>query len=416
METLTETALEILSHLRLRSAMRFPYLSNAFGILTCIPDMSLPDLFSTDGISLYFSPRQVCLSYRKSPDTVFHAWCHLHMHCLCFHMFYPPDCDPDLWDLACDIFSEHLLENPDAAKLCQNTVWASDVCHFLEEKTDPGERAALAASFRQDSHRYWRSSSRKDPGNDSDRVLKLWSSVSAKHRQSISDGLGMAGEKSGSLSQEVVLSSRQKCYDYRKFLTRFMTSREEILLDPDSFDYIPYLYGLSHYQNMPLIEPLEYCEVNRLDEIAIAIDTSGSCPVPIVKRFLEETLNILEQKGNFFRKMRVHFIQCDSVIQDYRIFTCKEDWNDYLSNVTVFGQGNTDFCPVFSLLEQKIKKQEIKKLRALLYFTDGDGIFPSAKPDFETAFIFLNRELEKRRIPSWAIRLNLELSDLPSGR
>ena len=104
------------------------------------------------------------------------------------------------------------------------------------------------------------------------------------------------------------------------------------------------------------------------------------------------------------------------MIQDYRIFTCKEDWNAYLSNVTVFGQGNTDFCPVFSLLEQKIKKQEIKKLRALLYFTDGDGIFPSAKPDFETAFIFLNRELEKRRIPSWAIRLNLELSDFPSGR
>ena len=147
METLTETALEILSHLRLRSAMRFPYLSNAFGILTCIPDMSLPDLFSTDGISLYFSPRQVCLSYRKSPDTVFHAWCHLHMHCLCFHIFYPPDCDPDLWDLACDIFSEHLLENPDAAKLCQNTVWASDVCHFLEEKNRSGRTGSTCRLF-----------------------------------------------------------------------------------------------------------------------------------------------------------------------------------------------------------------------------------------------------------------------------
>ena len=34
---------------------------------------------------------------------------------------------------------------------------------------------------------------------------------------------------------------------------------------------------MEQYGNLPLIEPLEYKEVNRLEELVIAIDTSGSC-------------------------------------------------------------------------------------------------------------------------------------------
>lgn len=409
MEILTETALEILSFLRLRSAMRYPYAASAFGILECKANPSLLDLFSTDGKALYFSPKLLCLGYQRSPEAVFHAWCHLHMHCLCFHIFYPEGCDKKLWDLACDIFAEQLLGSREAARLSGDALWVSDVYRFLKDSIPENERSILASAFQKDSHLYWRCTKKDGTPDDSDKIVKLWSSIIQKKRQSFSNGQGHAGDKGGSLTSEIAVHRSRKCYDYRKFLTKFMTAHEEILLDTDSFDYIPYLYGLSHYQNMPFIEPLEYREASRLDEIAIAIDTSGSCPAPIVRQFLEETLSILEQRENFFRKMRVHFIQCDSMIQDYRVFTCKEDWKSYLSNVRVLGQGNTDFRPVFSLLEKKIRSREIKKLRALLYFTDGDGIYPSKKPDFETAFIFLNHELEKRNIPPWAIRLNLDL-------
>ena len=51
-------------------------------------------------------------------------------------------------------------------------------------------------------------------------------------------------------------------------------------LNPDEFDYNFYTYGFALYENMPLIEPLEYREVKRIREFVIAIDTSGSrrCP------------------------------------------------------------------------------------------------------------------------------------------
>ena len=59
---------------------------------------------------------------------------------------------------------------------------------------------------------------------------------------------------------------------------------------------------MEHYGNIPLIEPLEYKEVNRLEELVIAIDTSGSCSGETVQRFLGETYGILSEKENFFQQ------------------------------------------------------------------------------------------------------------------
>lgn len=87
--------------------------------------------------------------------------------------------------------------------------------------------------------------------------------------------------------------------DYRKFLKQFAAT-EEVELDTESFDYIFYHFGMEHYGNLPLIEPLEYKEVNRLEELVIAIDTSGSCSKETVQRFLGETYSILSEKENFF--------------------------------------------------------------------------------------------------------------------
>lgn len=158
-----------------------------------------------------------------------------------------------------------------------------------------------------------------------------------------------------------------------------------------------------------MIEPLETTEVNRLEEFVIAIDTSGSCSGAIVKRFLEETYGILSARENFFRKMKVHIIQCDSMIQDHQVITCEEDWKKYQEHVQIQGLGGTDFTPVFRLVDQMLEKKEIRKLKGLMYFTDGDGIFPKKKPSYETAFVFLNQALEKQKIPDWAIRLNLDM-------
>lgn len=234
--------------------------------------------------------------------------------------------------------------------------------------------------------------------------------IQQKLQKELESGYGRRGLAPGTFIQDADLK-QQDSMDYHHFLSRFTVPREEAILDTDSFDYIPYHYGLTYYGNLPFIEPLEYKEVNRLDELAIAIDTSGSCSGRIVQRFLEETWSILRQRENFFSKMRLHLIQCDSMIQEHRIFTSVEEWEDAVPSLQILGHGNTDFCPVFELLEKLIQQREIRNLRGLLYFTDGDGIFPRTAPSFDTAFVFLNQATEKHKIPDWGIRLNLNLPE-----
>lgn len=70
-------------------------------------------------------------------------------------------------------------------------------------------------------------------------------------------------------------------------------------VDPDSFDYIFYNYGMTLYGNMPLIEPQETKEVRRIEEFVIVIDTSMSCSGELVQRFLEETFQVLSETESF---------------------------------------------------------------------------------------------------------------------
>ena len=256
-----------------------------------------------------------------------------------------------------------------------------------------------------------------------EQILQRWNHRLPKLQPA--GGSGQRGKTPGSAVEEAELR-RRDTMDYHRFLRQFAVAREEAILDMDAFDYIPYYYGLACYGNeissytgqdsavrsIPFLEPLEYKEVNRLDEFAIAIDTSASCSGIIVRRFLEETWSILRQRENFFSKIRIHLIQCDSMIQDHQIFTSSEQLEQAMETIKIQGLGNTDFRPVFEYLEKLIQNKEIRHLRGLLYFTDGDGIFPSRAPDWDTAFVFLNRETEKHAIPDWGIRLNLHIPDL----
>ena len=248
----------------------------------------------------------------------------------------------------------------------------------------------------------------KEGAFDKSRFLSFWSRMAREWSPHQEGQHQKAGLLAGKDSQEVQLRKKEG-YDYRRFLEKFMVCQEEVELDLDSFDYLPYWYSRTHYEGIVLLEPLEYKEVHKLDEMVIAIDTSGSCSGRVVQRFLEETYQILTSRGNFFHKMHVHIIQCDSMIQEHVVIHSREEFLDYMDQVKVKGLGGTDFRPVFTLVDQMIQDGEIRDLKGLLYFTDGDGVYPTVKPAYETAFIFLNRAYEKHEVPEWGIRLNLGL-------
>ena len=121
-------------------------------------------------------------------------------------------------------------------------------------------------------------------------------------------------EDDQSLLDELSVENREKV-DYRQFLRRFAVLREESQIDMDSFDYGFYNYGLTLYDKMPLIEPLETREVSRVEDFAVVVDTSMSCSGELVRRFLEETYTVLSESDSFFRKVNIHIIQCDDAIR-----------------------------------------------------------------------------------------------------
>ena len=235
----------------------------------------------------------------------------------------------------------------------------------------------------------------------------VWKRAARKLAENYGTGGLRRGQNCGG-KKETLSGIEKRAYDYRRFLKRFTVTREEMELDLDSFDPVAYHYGLMYYGNFPFIEPPETREGNRLEELVIAIDTSGSCKKEIVAKFLGETRSILEEKENFFSRWNVCLIQCDSFVQDVTMIHSPKEWEAYRETITIKGRGGTDFRPVFQKVEELREQHVFRNLKALIYFTDGDGIYPEQKPDYETAFVFVRQTEKMNLVPKWAKKLLTE--------
>lgn len=219
-------------------------------------------------------------------------------------------------------------------------------------------------------------------------------------------GNGHFGLAAGSRSERAWLREQGR-YDFSGYLRKFGSTREELVLDVENFDHIYYTLGLNRYGRMPLIEPLEYTESSRLQEMVIAFDSSYSCSEELVLRFLSEIRKIVTTKENFFRRMNVVIIQCDSMIQKVDHIHSVEDWERYERELAIVGRGGTDFIPVFEYVEKLRENGKLKALRNLLYFTDGNGVYPRKPTDYETAFVYPDRRFLEYGVPGWIVPLCL---------
>ena len=179
-------------------------------------------------------------------------------------------------------------------------------------------------------------------------------------------------------------------------------------MDPDSFDPVYYQYGLDLYGNLPLIEPLETREVNRIEEFVIVLDTSMSCKGELIRHFLEETFSILSERDSFFRQVRIRLIQCDERIQKDTLITSREDLEAYLTDFEILGYGGTDFRPPFAYVNSLVARGSFHKLKGLIYFTDGYGTFPVKKPVYDTVFVFMKDDYQDADVPPWAMKVILD--------
>ena len=103
---------------------------------------------------------------------------------------------------------------------------------------------------------------------------------------------------------------------------------------------------------MPLIEPQEVKEVKKVEDFVIAIDTSMSCSGELVQAFLKETYSILKSNDSFFKKVKIHIIQCDEQIQSDQLIENERQLVEYMDHFQLIGNGGIDFRPVFTYVDQ----------------------------------------------------------------
>ena len=256
------------------------------------------------------------------------------------------------------------------------------------------ELQRLTAEFYADDHRFWEQEQKPPHPN------------MARNRKEDWD------QKREKMQVEMEACSEEMSEDEKALHSPLAVLKETVQVDPDSFDYVFYHYGMELYGNMPLIEPLETKELRRVEDFVIVIDTSMSCSGELVRQFLEETYSVLTQSETYFKKVNIHIIQCDDRVREDVAITSAETLKSYMERLTINGCGGTDFRPAFQYVDELVGKQRFSRLKGLLYFTDGRGIYPVKRPVYDTAFVFMEQDFLDVDVPPWAMKIILSPEDL----
>ena len=423
------------------------------------------DIF-TDAKSFYYNPNYILMRFKGNTTAVNRALLHSILHCMLLHPFNIDFKDTSLWNIAADISVEATINSwglpctKNEKEIMQNAIIAEikkqvknpsaeNIYYYLKGADISKETLDMYAStFKDDVHKIWyknknfaffefdddeetvearsiykKADSRQGLSNESnDKIMYDAVSGSAKEEKeewrkitptvaNDIEALKKQGLMSG-VDTQILKGVNNDKYDYAKFLKKFIAFNETMEINDDEFDYIFYTYGLKTYGNMPIIEPLEYVESLKVKKLFIAIDTSGSVKGKVVENFIEKTYNILRSTDFFTSKTEIHLIQCDSEIKEIKILHGERELEEYVKTLTLKGFGGTDFRPVFEYVEKVLDESLPNEINGLIYFTDGEGIYPKQMPRFKSVFVINDSSFNKAEMPVWAIPLFIDNSDL----
>ena len=444
LEKADRLARQILEYARNTLFMNLRFMKNALGRCDLVP---YHGTVATDAVNFYYHPHYILKQFQQNQNRITRTYLHMMMHCIFQHQFVSPYIRRNVWNLACDIAVEKMIQElhldmiDKSPEQNQNRIFsqlegnikymtAEKIYEYLMSRNLSDEACArMQEDFQEDNHDVWyQAASIMDElqsgqaavqkfqneyfsSEDAKEIQATWQKLSKQIQTDLETFSKQQGSLAGSLMQNLQAVNRERC-NYENFLKKFAVRGEIMKIDMDSFDYNFYCYGRSVYEEAVLVEPLEYKDVKRIREFVIAIDTSGSVAGATVQKFIQKTYNILKSQESFFSKVNIHIIQCDAAIQeDYKI-TNQEEFDEYLQHMKLKGFGGTDFRPVFEHVNQLIKEKEFTNLKGLLYFTDGYGTFPEHQPDYQTAFVFLDDDYNNYQVPVWAIRVILTTDDI----
>ena len=348
---------EVLAVVRSGLYLDFRFLDMALSALTPVPDERC-GVLATDGVNLYYQPSALLRLYQENPKYLNRLYLHTVFHCVFRHLWLKGKRDARLWNLACDIAVENVLDSLNRSSVKRPLTWvrqnayaaiaaegrvvaAAPAYRWLAGQT-PGILRQLEREFYTDDHRLWPKDAPEQPQQmPTPLPQKTWQKIGERMQTELDMRDKEAGDGADALKQQVKAANRSR-RSYQDFLRRFCVTREEVHLDPDEFDLNFYTYGLSVYGNMPLL-------IRNEDELIHA-------------------MNHFELRGG----------------------------------------GGTDFRPAFEYVNQLCAEKKFSNLRGLLYFTDGMGTYPARRPAYDTAFLFLGEKFDDANVPPWAMKVVLD--------
>lgn len=116
--------------------------------------------------------------------------------------------------------------------------------------------------------------------------------------------------------------------------------------------------------------------------LVVAIDTSGSIKEDLLGAFVAEFKSIMQN----FPAVAIELIIADAKIQAHYSFQGGDELDFALK-----GGGGTDYRPVFDFIDSNLPMSSM-----LLYFTDGEGVFPRIPPSYEVLWALSQN---KNKIP-----------------
>ncbi len=442
-----KVAAEIIQMSKNKLLVNMRFMDMALNQFRMSPRPDLTPFSACDGDVYVYDPVHILKAYMLDENLPIRNFLHSVLHCVFKHFYVNTLVDQTMWDLACDIAVESAINDLelsflnitkakeqvqffDLFKNKVKTVSAEKIYRYLlDEKLSDHLVEKLSLLFKGDDHVLWYLTETQKkkmnlyashgeavkPLSNMLLLLQGWADIALRMQTELEVFI-LQGKGAGLLTQNLREVNRER-YDYSEFLKKFAVRAEMMKLNPDEFDYNFYTYGFALYENMPLIEPLEYREVKRIREFVIAIDTSGSTSGSLVQTFVQKTYNILKSTESFFSKINLHIIQCDAEIQEDVKITTQQEFDAYLKQMQLHGLGGTDFRPVFAYVNHLVEKKEFDNLKGLIYFTDGYGSFPQKTPPYDTAFVFVEDEQNPStsnnyEVPSWAMKLVLRKEEL----
>ena len=182
--SLNDLGSRILNQSRYELSLSMRHLARALDRLPYEMDFNTQRM-GTEGERIHFHPEFIFQLFMESPQKLNRLYMHSLLHCLFRHIFKNEDKKEELWNMACDIHVEYVLDSLDVDLLKRpaeeyrentfqkleekiKTLSAERIYQYLEEEDldyDAWER--LEREFYKDDHVFWKVIDRKDaPGQE----------------------------------------------------------------------------------------------------------------------------------------------------------------------------------------------------------------------------------------------------------